>query len=251
MMRLTGRVAMVTGGAKGIGAAVGRALAREGARVALLDVDAPALDALTRELESQGAQVVGLKCDVTRAAEVAAAVEAIRAPWGPVEVLINNCGGFSTIRPTEEIPDDEWDAVLRVNLTSAFLCSKAVLPSMKQRRWGRIVNFSSIGGRSGLLLLCSHYAATKAAILGFTRHVALEVAALGITVNAIAPGTVATERFKALRTADETEALAGRVPMKRVAEPAEIAECVLFLASDAASYITGACLDVNGGVLMT
>ena len=249
-MRFDGRVAMVTGGAKGIGAAVARALARAGARVALLDVDAPALDALTRDLEREGGEVLARKADVTRAADVEAAVEAARARWGPVEVLVNNCGGFSTIRPTEEIPDDEWDLVLRVNLTSAFLCTKSVLPAMKQRRWGRIVNFSSIGGRGGLLLLCSHYAAAKAAILGFTRHVALEVAGLGITVNAVAPGTVATERFRALRTADETEALAERVPMKRVAEPSEIAEIVLFLASDAASYVTGACLDVNGGVLM-
>jgi NAD(P)-dependent dehydrogenase (short-subunit alcohol dehydrogenase family) len=250
-MRLAGRVAMVTGGAKGIGAAVGRAFAREGARVALLHVDALALGALTRDLERQGGQVLGLKSDVTRAGDVEAAVETIRARWGPVEVLVNNCGGFSTIRPTEEIPDDEWDTVLRVNLTSAFLCTGAVLPAVKQRRWGRIVNLSSIGGRGGLLLLCSHYAAAKAAILGFTRRVALEVAALGITVNAVAPGTVATERFKALRAADETEALAARVPMKRVAEPSEIAEGVLFLASDAAAYVTGACLDVNGGVLMT
>jgi NAD(P)-dependent dehydrogenase (short-subunit alcohol dehydrogenase family) len=135
-------------------------------------------------------------------------------------------------------------------VTSAFLCTKAVLPSMKQRRWGRIVNLSSLGGRSGLLLLASHYAAAKAAILGFTRHVALEVAALGITVNAVAPGTAATERFKSLRTAEETQALADRVPMKRVADPSEVAECVLFLASDGASYVTGTCLDVNGGILM-
>jgi 3-oxoacyl-[acyl-carrier protein] reductase len=249
-MRFAGQVAMVTGGAKGIGAAIGRAFAQEGARVAILDIDTPGIDTLTRDLERQGTQVLGLKADVTRAAEVEIAVEAIRARWGPVDILVNNCGGFSTIKPTEEIPDDEWDRVLRVNLTSAFLCTKAVLPSMKQRRSGRIVNFSSIAGRGGLLLLASHYAATKAAILGFTRHVALEVAALGITVNAVAPGTVATERFRALRTADETEALAERVPMKRVAEPSEIAEIVLFLASDAASYVTGACLDVNGGVLM-
>ncbi len=249
-MRFEGRVAVVTGGAQGIGAAVGRAFAREGARVALLDVDAPALDDLALDLERRGTQVLGIKADVTRAADVRAAVDSIQSRWSRVDILVNACGGFSTIRPTEEIPDDEWDAVLGINVRSAFLCTKAVLPSMKQRRAGRIVNFSSIGGRGGLVLLCSHYAAAKAAILGFTRHVAMEVATLGITVNAIAPGTVATERFKALRTAEETAALAARVPMQRVAEPSEIAECVLFLASDAAAYMTGACLDVNGGVLM-
>jgi 3-oxoacyl-[acyl-carrier protein] reductase len=249
-MRFAGRVAMVTGGAKGIGAAIGRAFAREGARVALLDVDAGGLDTVARDLERQGAQILARATDVTRSADVASAVDAILARWNQVDVLINNCGGFSTIKPTEEIPDEEWDMILRLNLTSAFLCTKAILPSMKRRGWGRIVNFSSIGGRGGTVVLTSHYAATKAALLGFTRHVALEVAALGITVNAIAPGTVATERFTALRTQDETDALAARVPMQRVAQPAEIAECVLFLASDAASYMTGACLDVNGGVLM-
>jgi 3-oxoacyl-[acyl-carrier protein] reductase len=249
-MRFDGRVAMVTGAAKGIGAAIARAFARQGAGVAVIDVDGPALDGLALDMGRQGSQVLALKADVTRAADVTAAVDAIVARWSQVDVLVNNCGGFSTIKPTEEIPDDEWEMVLRVNLTSAFLCTRAVLPLMKRRRWGRIVNLSSIGGRGGLLLLCSHYAAAKAAILGLTRHVALEVAPLGITVNAIAPGTVATERFRALRTAEETQALADRVPMQRVAEPAEIAECVLFLASDAAGYMTGACLDVNGGVLM-
>jgi 3-oxoacyl-[acyl-carrier protein] reductase len=249
-MRFEGRVAMVTGGAKGIGAAVARAFAGEGARVAILDLDAPALDALTLDLERQGRQVLGLKSDVTRAADVAAAVDAIRTCWGQVDILVNNCGGFASIKPTEEIPDEEWDLILRINLTSAFLCTKAVLGSMKQRRRGRIINLSSIGGRGGLILLSSPYAASKAAILGFTRHVALEVATLGITVNAVAPGTVATERFRALRPAEETRALAQRVPMQRVAEPSEIAECILFLASDAAAYVTGACLDINGGVLM-
>jgi len=249
-MRFAGRVAMVTGGAKGIGAAIARAFAREGARVAVLDMDAPALDALTLDPQGDGRQVLRLRSDVTRAADVQAAMDAILARWSPVDILVNNCGGFATIKPTEEIPEDEWDRILRINLTSAFLCAKAVLPSMKRRRAGRIVNLSSIGGRGGLVLLSSHYAAAKAAILGFTRHLALEVAGLGITVNAIAPGTVATERFKALRTADETEALAQRVPMRRVADPSEIAEGILFLASDEASYITGTCLDVNGGVLM-
>jgi 3-oxoacyl-[acyl-carrier protein] reductase len=250
-MRFRERVVMVTGAAHGIGAAVARAFAEEGARVAALDVDDPGLKTLVAELTTGGGQALGLRADVTRATDVRSAVDAIGARWGAVEVLVNNAGGFGTVRPsTEEIPDEEWDAILRLNLTSAFLCSKAVLPGMKQRRWGRIINLSSIGGRGAALLLSSPYAATKAAILGFTRHLALETARAGITVNAVAPGTTATERFRALRTPAETQALIERVPVGRVAEPAEIARCILFLASDTAAYMTGACLDVNGGVLM-
>jgi NAD(P)-dependent dehydrogenase (short-subunit alcohol dehydrogenase family) len=249
-MKLEGRVAVVTGGAKGIGGAIVRAFADEGARVAALDVDRAALDKRVGELTAAGRDAVALTADVTRSADVTAAVESVVARWGRVDVLVNNAGGFGTIRLTEEIAEEEWDRILRLNLTSAFLCSKAVLPIMKRQRSGAIVNLSSIGGRGGGLLLASHYTATKAAILGFTRHLALEVAETGIRVNAVAPGTTATERFRALRTTDETEALAARVPMRRVADPAEVAACIVFLASDAASYVTGACLDVNGGILM-
>jgi 3-oxoacyl-[acyl-carrier protein] reductase len=242
---------MVTGAAKGIGAAIARAFAAEGARVAALDVDAAGLDTVAADCKAFDGETLPLTTDVTRAGDVRAAADAITARWGGVDILVNNAGGFAKVRPmTEDVPDDEWDFTVRLNLTSAFLCSKAVLPGMKQRRWGRIVNLSSIGGRGGTLMLSSPYAATKAAILGFTRHLALETARSGITVNAIAPGTTATERFKALRTPEETAALVERVPVGRVAEPSEIAGCILFLASDAASYITGACLDVNGGVLM-
>jgi len=250
-MQFTERVVIVTGAAKGIGAAVARAFAAEGARVAAFDVDEAGVKSVVAELETLGAQTLGVRADVTRSAEVRTAIESVEARWGRVDILVNNAGGFGTVRPaSEEIPDEEWDAILRLNLTSAFLCSKAVLPGMKRRRSGRIINLSSIGGRGAAVLLSSHYAAAKAGILGFTRHLALETARFGVTVNAVAPGTTATERFKALRTPAETEALIKRVPAGRVAEPAEIAGCVLFLASDAAGYMTGATLDVNGGVLM-
>lgn len=199
---------------------------------------------------AQGTDAVALKTDVTIAAEVRGAVETIVTRGGRLDVLVNNAGGFPVIRWTEEIPEEEWEAILRVNLTSAFLCSKAVLPVMKRQRSGHIVNLSSIVGRAGAVLVSSHYAAAKAGILGFTRHLAREVAAEGITVNAVAPGPIATERFKALRSSEETRSLADSVPVRRVGEPAEVAECVLFLASDAAHYITGATLDINGGIVM-
>jgi 3-oxoacyl-[acyl-carrier protein] reductase len=249
-MRFDGKVVIVTGAGKGIGAAIANGFAREGGRLALLDVDGAALDRLVKELMDGGTEVMGVPADVTRAGDVGRAVEAVVARWGRVDVLVNNAGGFSVIRRTEEIPDDEWDTIFRFNVTSIFLCTKAVLPIMKRQRAGRIVNMSSVAGRAGAVTVTSHYAAAKAAVIGFTRHVAREVAAEGITVNAVAPGTVGTERWKALRSPEESRRLADNVPMRRVSEPAEIAECVMFLASDAAAYMTGATLDVNGGLVM-
>jgi 3-oxoacyl-[acyl-carrier protein] reductase len=249
-MRFEGRVVVVTGAARGIGLRIGRAFGREGARVAALDIDGAGVESLARELGDQGREALALKTDVTAAAEVRQAVEAVVGRWGRVDVLVNNAGGFSVIRRTEDIPDDEWDAILRFNVTSAFLCTKAVLPIMRRQRSGAIVNLSSITGRAAAVTVTSHYAAAKAAILGFTRHVAREVAAEGIRVNAVAPGTVATERFRALRSEEDARRLAASVPMARVAEPEEIADVVVFLASDAARYITGATIDVNGGLVM-
>jgi 3-oxoacyl-[acyl-carrier protein] reductase len=245
-----GRVVVITGAAKGIGAAIARAFARDRARLALLDVDAPGVEAVRAALEAQGVDAQAFPADVTRAAAVQPVVDAVAARWGRVDVLVNNAGGFPEIKPTERIGEEEWDVIFRMNVTSAFLCSRAVLPLMRRQRHGRIVNLSSIVGRGGAVLTASHYAAAKAAVIGFTRHLALEVGVDGITVNAVAPGTTATERFRSLRTAKETARIAERVPLRRVAEPDEIAAAVVFLASEAASYITGATLDVNGGILM-
>ncbi len=249
-MRLEGKVAIVTGAAKGIGAAIVEAFAREGARVAGLDLDRARLEAVARAAGARGADVLALYADVTRSVEVDRALDAVLAKWARVDVLVNNAGGFAVIRATEDIPEDEWQAILASNLTSAFLCTKAVLPVMKRQRYGRIVNLASVVGRGGGVRVTSHYAAAKAGVIGFTRHLALEVGAEGITVNAVAPGTTATERVLKARTPEETRLVAEAIPVRRLGEPGEIAEAVVFLASDGASFINGATLDVNGGQVM-
>ena len=246
-MRFEGRVVIVTGAAKGIGAVTAQAFGREGARVAALDIDGAGVDRVAADLVAQGRDALGLKSDATSASDVRAAVESVIARWGRVDVLVNNAGGFAVMRTLEDTSQAEWEAVLASNLTSAFLVCKAVLPAMKRQRAGRIVNLASVVARGGAVRVPAHYAAAKAGVIALTRMLALEVADLGIAVNAVAPGTTATDRVLAARTADDTARVAAAIPLRRLGQPAEIAESILFLASDAASFITGAVLDVNGG----
>jgi 3-oxoacyl-[acyl-carrier protein] reductase len=246
-MRFEGRVVIVTGAAKGIGAVTAQAFGREGARVAALDIDGAGVDRVAADLVARGTDALGLKSDATSASDVRAAVEAVIARWGRVDVLVNNAGGFAVMRTLEDTSEAEWEAVLASNLTSAFLVCKAVLPAMKRQRAGRIVNLASVVARGGAVRVPAHYAAAKAGVIALTRMLALEVADLGITVNAVAPGTTATDRVLAARTPDDTARVAAAIPLRRLGQPAEIAESILFLASDAASFITGAVLDVNGG----
>ena len=249
-MRLEKKVVIVTGAAKGIGAAIAESCVREGARVAALDLDGPGAEAVAKALRDREADALALRCDVTRAPDIAAALEAVLARWGRVDVLVNNAGGFAVIRDTEDIAEAEWEAIMASNLTSVFLFSKAVLPIMKRQRYGRIVNLASVVGRAGAVRVTSHYAAAKAGVIGFTRHLALEVGADGITVNAVAPGTTATERVLKARTPEETARVAAAIPVRRLGEPREIADAVVFLASDPAAFVNGATLDVNGGQVM-
>ncbi|MBI2206581.1 MAG: SDR family oxidoreductase [Candidatus Rokubacteria bacterium] len=249
-MRFKDRVVIVTGAARGIGATTAEAFAREGARVAAVDLDASGVEATVKRLRDAGADALGFRSDVAAAAEVTTMVQAVLGRWRRVDVLVNNAGGFSAMRLTEDITDQEWDGILRSNLTSAFVCSRAVLPTMKRQRAGRIVNVSSVVARGGVVRTTAHYTAAKAGVIGLTRHLAAEVADHGITVNAVAPGTTATERVVALRTPEDTARLAATIPLRRLGEPADIADSILYLASDAARWVTGVVLDVNGGQVM-
>lgn len=253
MGRMQDRLAVVTGAANGIGAAIARRLGGEGARLALLDIDAARLERLAEELRGQGIQVLTQAGDVTEESVVQAAFARIADECGPVDVLVNNVGGARNARIWEMSVED-WDFTIRLNLRSAFLCTRAVLPSMMARRTGSIVCMSS-GSRNGTPWSAADtgaaaYSAAKAGVHGFIRDVALEVSHLGVRINAVAPGPIETDRTRpAFARMEQTLELSPNrlVPMRRLGQPSEIADAVLFLASDEASYITGTTLDVAGG----
>ncbi len=246
--RVTGRVALVTGAAQGMGAEIARTLARHGAGVILCDVNEERVQQVAVEIEAGGSKAMALMVDVTREDEVDAAVEQALEHFGRVDILVNSAG---ILRPTrvDDMTKEEWDLVLDVNLNGTFLCSMAVLRPMKERGFGRIVNISSSAGRSVSTLGGIHYTAAKAGVLGLTRGMAKEVAASGITVNAICPGLIDTEMVRLNCTPERIQAYTDSFPTPRLGTPQEVAQLVLFLAADA-DYITGASIDINGGDLM-
>jgi len=246
---LQGRVAVVTGGGRGIGKGIAGKLAAAGADVIVGDIDMAQAQLTADELSRKNKKVMAAQIDVSREESVAELITRALDEFGNVDILINNAGIMFRTR-LMDISVDEWERILRVNLTGPFLCTKAVIPMMKKNGFGRIVNISSSAGRSVSTLGGVHYTASKAGLLGLTRAVAKEVAPFGITVNAVCPGLIDTQMARETTTQEELENFLDSFPIKRLGSSEEIGDLVVFLCSENASYITGASVDINGGDLM-
>jgi len=241
---LGGKVAVVTGGSRGIGLAIAQALAGAGAKVAVLARDGARAQEAAGGLGG-GAQ--GYACDVSDAAQAEAALGAVDKALGPVDILVNNAG-IARDNLLFRIAEDDWDRVLDTNLKGAFLMTKLAARGMIKRRWGRVVNITSVVGLTGNKGQ-SNYAASKAGLIGFTKAVARELASRNVLVNAVAPGYIDTEMTRSIAE-EAKQALQAAIPLGRLGQGADVAAAVLFLASDLASYITGQVLVVDGGMVM-
>ena len=247
MGAIDNQIAVVTGGGGGIGGAIVRRFSREGAKVAIVDVDHAAAKARVDELEADGGSAMVIVADVTNKTSVEQMIQATLDRWGRIDILINVAGG-ATINPVIDVTEAEWDHIIDMNLKSTFLCSQAVLPSMMKERYGKIVNISSIYGFTGNATRAS-YAAAKAGVAVFTKSLALEVVSHSINVNAIAPGRILTDRVRGHYSEAEWTELVQQIPMKRAGTPDEIASAAVFLVADENKYLTGQTIHVNGAWL--
>jgi 3-oxoacyl-[acyl-carrier protein] reductase len=243
-VRLQGKVALITGAGSGIGAATARRFAREGALVAINDARTDGLESVAGDVRAAGAKALVLAGDVAKKADCERMVRATVEAFGRVDILINNAG-INRDAMAAKMSEEQWDAVLAVNLKGTFLVAQAALPGMRERGWGRVVNTSSVGSLGNIGQ--ANYAASKAGVIGLTKTLALEYARYGVTVNALAPGPVMTAMLAGVPDAIK-EKIVSQVPVGRIAAPDEIAGVHVFLASDDSAFITGQVLFVDGGM---
>jgi 3-oxoacyl-[acyl-carrier protein] reductase len=246
-MLLTGKIAVVTGGAQGIGQAIATTLAQEGSDVVVADLDANRCEETVARIQQLGRKAMAVSVNIGDWDQVKGMIDQVQKEWQRIDVLVNNAG-ITRDGLLLRMKEEDWQSVLQVNLTGTFFCVKAVLPTMSRQRSGRIVNIASIVGAIGNIGQ-ANYAASKAAVIGLTKTVAREYASRNITVNAVAPGFIDTAMTKDL-SAETKEALLNQIPLRRLGQPSDIADAVSFLCSEKAGYITGHVLHVNGGMHM-
>lgn len=244
-MRLANKVAIITGGARGIGQAIALRLAEEGAEIAICDVQPS--DKTVAQIEELGRTALALKVDITQESQVKEAVDSVMAKWDRIDILVNNAG-ITRDGLILRMQESEWDMVLDVNLKGAFLFSRAALRPMLKQRQGRIISIASVVGLMGNPGQ-TNYAASKAGLIGFSKSLAREVASRGVTVNCVAPGFIVSDMTDAL-TEEQKKALLDQVPLGDMGLPKDVAAVVAFLASDDARYITGQTINVDGGLVM-